>query len=447
MGRQGESCGRGGVARWHGRAGGSVPADGSDPAGRAVAASRYPGMVTTRTRRLWTGGLVALCSVGLGGAGIVQHRTAAAWTAMQATAEALASRQAAERAPRVLLVGAAESSSGSGTAQQHYARALELAAEAMAATPDEPRLRLLPHHDEHRTAGTEALRAHWQPALAELRRGARSGTWSAAPPTDPGQARATNLLRARWLVNLAVLEARVLRQAGRDAEAVAWTLDAAAFGADLMRSQLLIDTMIGGAMVVIATAEAWPDAALRQLEPAALRSLADGLQRLDAQVPVQLELGGELQFAAAMLQQAGGTGTGHGSAAAWRYGFSSRWQLADGFLQYAAAVERLAGERALGWAQREAWLELELAALEARGNPVAQDMAGGLPAAERSLRTCVTHLRLLRSAIARYLGEGGEPFADPLGEGPLAMETLPDGVLLRSAGAQVGRPLERRVAR
>lgn len=366
---------------------------------------------------------------------------------MQAAAEAIAARQAATSGPRVLLVGPADEVSDSGSAEQHYARALELAAEAMAATPDAARLRTLPHHDEARTAGTEALRAIWQPALAELRRGARSKTWSAAPPTDAGQARVPNLLRARWLVNLAVLEARVLRQAGRDAEAVAWTLDAAAFGADLMRSQLLIDTMIGGAMVVIATAEAWPDAALQRLDPAALRTLADGLQRLDAQVPVQLRLDGELQFAAAMLQQTGGAEAGYGSAAAWRYGFSSRWLLADGYLQYAAAVERLAGERALGWAQREAWLELELAALEARGNPVAHGMATSLPAAERSLRTCVTHLRLLRSAIARYLDANAEPFADPLGDGPLDVSPLHDGVLLRSAGAQAGRPLERRVAR
>ena len=46
-------------------------------------------------------------------------------------------------------------------------------------------------------------------------------------------------------------EARARRLAGQPQQAVEYTLDAATFGADLVRSSLLIHAMIGGAMVAM----------------------------------------------------------------------------------------------------------------------------------------------------------------------------------------------------
>src|SRR5262249_199332 len=63
-----------------------------------------------------------------------------------------------------------------------------------------------------------------------------------------------NLLLARELVNAAVIAARRLQAAGSQQQAVELLLDAATFAADHARAPLLIDQMIGAALVQVAAA-------------------------------------------------------------------------------------------------------------------------------------------------------------------------------------------------
>jgi hypothetical protein len=399
-------------------------------------------MKKPRFRRLVVGCIVSTAIVILGGAAVVQQRTAATWSAMQRTVASLDAEWRARDYQRQPLVGQGHE----GAAFAGYEAALALAAKAY--TLDADLLGMLPHHDDGKVAGTEALRARWRPAIEALRQAARC--LDARPtelPVDPAGSGYVRLLHARWLVNFAVLEARALRLAGQPQQAVDWTLDAAMFGADLARSNLLIQAMIGGAMVAIATHEAWPESALQQLDAPSLQRLAEGLERLDAGLPERLEFDGELRFAARWLALAGETERQYGTATAWRFGFSPRWMLADGFLHYAATVEKLRGEPQLAWPQREAWMELELEALEQIDNPVTQGWAANLASAERSHRGVVARVRQLRMAVDRHRGSNSAPLRDPLGDGPFTIVPDGDGIVVRSAGELGGKPIERRVVR
>ncbi|MBM4063195.1 MAG: hypothetical protein FJ265_19175 [Planctomycetes bacterium] len=396
-------------------------------------------MTSSRSRRVLIAAAAAIFTV-LGAAGVVQMQAGAAWSAMQRTADGLEADWRGRDHRREVLWG--ESSPGSAFAG--YTEALRLAAGL--SRDQQPLVSMLPHDDDAKVAGARPLLASWRPALAALHRAAHCSDARRPTPGStpgPGQDGLVSLLHARWLVNVAVLQARAQRLAGEPRAAVESALDAAAFGADLVRGGVLIDAMIGVALVQIATHEAWPEAALRQLGAPALELLAAGLERLDASLPERLPLDGELRFMARELQRAGAL-DGYG-AAAWRFGFSSRWMLADAFLDYVATADRLQGEPQLSWPQREAWLELELGTLAEGGNPVGAVLAPHLTTAERSLRLGVAHARLLRTAVALHRGLDVPPLRDPLGDGPFAVVRDAEGVLLRCAGEVSGKRIERRV--
>ena len=400
-------------------------------------------MPSPRLRRLvlvTTLGLVG--TVGLS-AGVVHFRAAASWNAMEQHAAALDSAWQHRDHRREPLWGTGTN----GSAIAGYEQALELTKELC--TNDKELVATLPHRDDGKVAGTEALRARWQPALVALR-GAAHCTDAKPPelPLDEPSQGIVHLLHARWLVNMAVLEARALRLAGQPRQAVEHTLDAAQFGADLVHSGVLIHAMIGAAMVSIATNEAWPDEALQRLDAPALELLAKGLERLDALLPERTDLTGELRFISSCWLQGhhGGRASDWGvDLQSWRYGFSSRWMIADAFLQTAATSERLTGEPQLSWPQREAWMELEFRVMNDGGNPVANVMAPNLAAGERTLRGTVAQVRLLRMAVERHRGTGPVLLQDPLGDGPFAVVHEDAGVVLRSDGELGGKAIERRV--
>lgn len=401
-----------------------------------------PPPAPSRRRRIALASAISLAATFGAGAGVVRFQTEASWQAMQQRAATIDSAWRARDHRREPLWGKGTS----GSAFAGYEQALEQAKELMVNQAE--MVATLPHRDDAKVAGTEALRARWQPALIALR--AASHCSDAAPPELPEGEPArglVNLLQARWLVNMAVLEARARRLAGQPQRAVEYALDAATFGADLVRSSLLIHAMIGGAMVSIACNEAWPDHALQQLDAPALDVLALGLERLDAQFPERLDLAGELRFVASWLQVPDTGNWPRLDASSWRYGFSARWMMADAFTRYATVGERLAGEPQLSWPQREAWMELELGAMTDGGNPVAATIAPNLGSAERSLRTTATQVRLLRMAVALHRGQEIGPLADPLGDGPFAVVHEEGAVVLRSDGEIGGKVIERRVAR
>ncbi|MBL8724702.1 MAG: hypothetical protein JNK49_11685, partial [Planctomycetes bacterium] len=247
-------------------------------------------------------------------------------------------------------------------------------------------------------------------------------------PDLAGHVGTANLLDARTVVNLAMFEVRALRHRGDLRSAVRLSLDAAAFARDLHRRGTLIDQMIGAACVAIATHEHWPEPALAQLGPAELADLDRGLERLDHDLPLVADQDGDLAFCLAVLdtdpQDADWL---PGRTAAWRYGFSTRWMLADGILCKASLDRELACASELAWPQRKELLERRCGEVAASGNPVLAMMVPNAAAAEQSLRESVALVRLLRLSVARHRQGELPALRDPLGLGPFVVTTLDDG--------------------
>lgn len=372
---------------------------------------------------------------------VVRSCAAGRWQEMQAWAQRAEQQWQARDFTRPPAYG--EPQSGSAFAAYH--EAASLAATWPEGNQEElTRLRHRPH--EVADGEARALLARWQPAIDAMRRGARCS--DARRPTDWSlgfNVPVANLLVTRDITNVAVLLARRAQDDGRAGDAVALTLDAATYGADHVHSPLLIERMIGLALVAIATDAAWHDNHLRALPAAALRTLAEGLARIDARLtaaPGCLE-GEVLLLANARLPDdnylSAALGSGLGS---WRYGFSMRAMHADAVLQQAAACERLRATATAPWPERQAAVRRAGAELLAVGNPIL-DMGIPMHSAERTLRDTTTLVRLLRLAVAHHLGDELPKLDDPLGDGPLRREQDDDGIRFVSAATRGERQRQR----
>ena len=380
----------------------------------------------------------------LGTAGIVHVRADRSWQAMQAMADGLQQRLQARPHHRQALWGEARP----GSAFSHYEQAMQKAHD-LGATDKDALLAMLPRTDADtaEAPAAQALLARWQPVLEALHAGAHAADATPpAAPTAPGQPGMTNLLDARWVVNLAMFEARALRHRGDGLAAVHRSLDAATFAVDLHRRGTLIDQMIASAVVAIATTECWTEPGLARLDATALAALAGGLERLDAALPETLDFDGELSFS---LRSVLSLPTEQGIPSmfsAWRYGFSTRWMLADAMLRTARTNHELGAATTLAWPQRRALLDLELGALQACGNPIVAMTVPNLATAERGLRETTTLVRLLRMSVALHRGLDLPPLRDPLGDGPLRVTRQADGsVRLHGAGTEWRQNLVRTV--
>ncbi|HEX6810024.1 MAG TPA: hypothetical protein VF384_00250 [Planctomycetota bacterium] len=388
-------------------------------------------------KRRWL--IAAACGIAtlamLASSTLVSFRADASWSAMEEQRDRLRQKFRARAQHREILWG----EPAKGNAFTHYGRALATVRPLSKDLP--PPSRLFAVSDEQLAPVVAPLRAKWAPILAALRAGAHCT--NASPPAlgDDTETAIANLLDCRWAVNVAVLEARVLRHEGRTAEAVQHTLDAAQFGADLLHRGTLINQMIAVAMLAIAL-DCWPEAELRKLDRDALDLFAHGLERLDRSLPETLDLTGELLFLSQSLLRGGAEETWAPSRD-WRYGFSSRWMVADAFLQVAAAASQLEAGPSAHWTHREAQIEQWCGELLDRANPVVSIMVPNFTSAEKNLRQSLAILRLLRASIELHRGNEAPPLHDPLGNGPLGVTTNSNGFTLRSAGSLRDRPLER----
>lgn len=380
----------------------------------------------------------------LGAAVAVPFRRDAAWQEMQAEVAALRATVAAQPTQRAVLWG----EGGAGDAFEHYDRACELA-HALERADRGALVQTILASDEQVATAQSDLRARWQPVVAALRAGAQSTDVRPAIPGANGhEPEIANLLDCRWVANVAVFEARALRHEGRGEEAVRRTLDAASLGADLTRRGTLIDQMIGCAILSIGTDWAWPEAALAGLDRGALDLLAEGLQRLDTDLPLTLDDRAELLHMAWHLQHAPQDAEWLPSqASAWRYGFSSRWMLADAFQLQVERSRRLAATAAAPWPARAAQLERELATATGSGNPLVAVCLPNLGAAEGNWRQQRARVRLLRLAVDLHRGIEPAPLVDPIGGGPIVMATGTDGVRLTCAPLGEGEEPTRLVVR
>jgi hypothetical protein len=395
----------------------------------------------TRHRRMLLGSILSLVIVVSGSAAVVRQRTDLAWSAMQKQIHAIDAAWQLRDHRRLPLYGEGTD----GRAFDGYEQAIELA-KPLCKGSNRELIATLPHKNDAKVEGTEALRERWRPAIDALRAASRCN--DARPPQTSADAPETgvlSLLDARWLVNMTVLEARALRLAGKPREAVERTLDAATFGADLMQSGLLINTMIGAAVVAIAIDEAWPEDALSKLDGPSLDLLAESLDRLDRRLPSFTDLDGELRFIGHWLQSRPVEENKDFSTSSWRFGFSPKWMAADAYLHFAAAGERIVDGPNLSWPQRKAWLELEINQMLASGNPITAMMVPNLMSSENTLREVQTRVRLVRMAVAAHRGINSHPLQDPLGAGPFAVAKEGDRVTFRSAGTRGEKAIERSV--
>ena len=395
------------------------------------------------TRRQILVASITLTVLLLGTAVAVPFRADAAWQAMATEVAALRADVVAATPRRQPLWG----EPGPGNAHEHYAAAMALA-QTLGRDHHLELVALLPHRAAWQPAGHEALRARWQELLRHLRAGAAATDVARSPATGEAANDLHSLIACRWVANAAVFEARALRHEDRHVEAVRWSLDAATFATDLLRHGPLVEQMIGCARLAIATMEAWPDTALAELDRAGLDALAIGLRRLDESLPTTLDDRGELLFTAWHLTHAvGDTGWLPSRADAWRFGFSTRWLLADAFLAQTARSERLAATAEAPWAVRSAALDREAAIANASGNPLVADFLPNLGNAETSWREVLAHLRLLRLAVDLHRGAPLPPLVDPIGGGTITVSERDDVVELACEAIRDPARVRRQVAR
>ena len=396
-------------------------------------------MPSPRRRRVLVCALAALVALFAADAW-VQHRADAAWQRVVAERAHLEARLAARPTQRAPLLGEATP----GLAFDHYAVATAAAA-PLDRDRGAPARKLLTADDA--AVAADPLRATWAPVVEALRAGAQAGdakTPLRGPMTKSDDG-VLDLLAVRWVANAAAFEARALLHEGRGDDAVRVSLAGMTLGRDVLHSGLLINQLIGCAVVAIGV-DTWTEARLARLAPGARELLASGLAALDAQLPVTLDLDGELRFAAEALlavDAAGGDDLGIGALDSWRYGFSSRWRLATHYLGYADLIRFANATRDVPWPEREAQLTAALAVEDAAGNL----FAANLQQAERQLRGVVASVRLLRMALDLHAGREASALADPLAAAPIAVTAQDGGVRLASADATKQPRLQRLVAR
>lgn len=388
--------------------------------------------MSTRTHRRVRVTVAAAVAALACSAAVVSHRASDALAELRDRGRLLGTRHAATLAPRPAIWG----DTAAGSAFEHYERAAKLAEPF----DDRDDVRPLLELDDPAIA-CERSRDAWLPIVDALRAGARCADHRF--PRADRRFGCANLLTYRRAANLTLLEARARRAEGRNVDAAHLTLDVMAMGAACVQDGVLINQMVGAALVSIAV-DAWPDDALRAAGVEALQALRDGLARVDARLPATLDLDAELrEMADALLavpDQEDWCGVG-----SWRYGFSTRWMVADAFLAMADGAERMRSCRGAPWPTRQAAFAAEIDRLRAMDNSAALVIAPNLESCELQLRWNLANLRLLRLAVQLHLRE---PFTlpDPLGEGSLAVTPRDDDFELSSAGNDA-RDRLRRLAR
>lgn len=375
--------------------------------------------------------LAIAAAAALAGTAVIDRQAAAAVAEMGRVSDALRARRETRPGPPSSDVAAPVDDN----AFAHYERAAALAEEI----DDDADVRPLLAASDSQLA-EEPRRPTWRPVVDALLAGARCARRE-FPRVDRTFGCA-NLLTYRRAANLALFEARTARHEGRGHDAVRITTAVMAMGAACVEDGVLINQMVGAAIVAIAV-DAWPDDALRRVDEATLHALAEDLRRIDALLPTSLDLDAELvQMAAALTAVPDQTDwCGLGS---WRYGFSTRWMCADAYLALARTAERLRAAKDRPWPARQRVFDQELRALAGMPNEAAQVIAPNLDACEQTLRWNVAHLRLLRQAVALHLG-AGDTLTDPLADGPLQVEHRDDVATVASAGDDGRGKLRREV--
>jgi hypothetical protein len=259
-----------------------------------------------------------------------------------------------------------------------------------------------------------------------------------------------DVLAIRPLVDAVLAAALGHRLDGADAAFVAHGIDALAFGCDLVGSRKSVEVMCG-VLTLEACCGLFADERLRALSADALARLADATARVDDALARSVEPAHlEALALVAFLRGDGAIAPSElglrSRLRAWRHGISLREfgrACTAEFVALVRELDRDAARLAPGWTARRVRLEQ----LERDGRRV---FAGwflgpctGLVANERERCAALAQLRVLRLAVAFHLGLPLPSPADPLGDGPLAVEMAGDTARFGSADGTVARTAAR----
>jgi hypothetical protein len=140
-------------------------------------------------------------------------------------------------------------------------------------------------HDD-KPGGPLSLLPQYASPIADLRRGARRAEARKDYEWEQGSSSATPpLAECHWLASYALLDARVLANQGKSAEAVDEILDVLQFGRDMTNDGMVISYMIGNGVSDAALGEVRDLLAAGTLDVRGRQALERGLRILDAGFP------------------------------------------------------------------------------------------------------------------------------------------------------------------
>lgn len=262
----------------------------------------------------------------------------------------------------------------------------------------------------------------WSTALTALSEGARRT--DAQYPLDldtPLDTQVPDLLAWRTLTNIAGAEVRRRIATGDSEGAVALGLDALTMATDVLRAPLLIQQMIGCALVAILTDQTFDEEALSLLDDASRATLTRGLAVLDDATRTWCD--GRAEALVIGTQALGPDGS--------REAVTTALALATFWDEVAAAP-------ASGWQTRRS--QLEAIAERHPDEPIAS-VSGIVVNCERMIRQAAARIRLLRLAA----GDGTMTFEDPLGDGPFLRQESTDGAIVYRCRDDSANAVSRRV--
>lgn len=131
---------------------------------------------------------------------------------------------------------------------------------------------------------------------------------------------------------------------------------------------------------------------------------------------------------------------------AWRWGFDSYWRELVACDRLVAALPELVPP-AVDWARRQVQVAAFASVVDDVEGGWAVNVPGHLLGHERLLRTALTHLRLLRLAVAFVHRHELPRLDDPLGSGPIEVDMRGDEATFGSEGMNGDKRIERTVRR
>ncbi|MFM1871398.1 MAG: hypothetical protein RL398_820, partial [Planctomycetota bacterium] len=195
----------------------------------------------------------------------------------------------------------------------------------------------------------------WMPALEALRDAARRSHANSLADVRMGYE--LPMLPVQAVLDLgraACLHARNQVFAGRGGEGLPALFDAMTMAADLGTSPVLVEQMVGMAVLGYVTESALADAVLDRLTPDDLRRLAAALQTIDERIPPTVSPSDDALLCGQQLLHSEANGDGFHLSAwrAWRYGFSLRLMAAEAFLDMHEHGQQMDAASKESWPQR-----------------------------------------------------------------------------------------------